>query len=94
MPTILSAANNQCGGKFAFHDHATQVMKEYGALSRCVIDYRTAEGVKCFGRWMMLCPGANVSLALATTNRYFQTKHAAPKCQASFRALAKAIRSN
>lgn len=82
----------QCGAAYMYHDEPEAVIAEYAELASCEIDYRTVSGVKCFGRWMMLCPGMNVSLALATTNRYFQTRKAVPKCADSFRILAKAIK--
>ncbi len=82
----------QCGAVYMYHDEPDAVIAEYATLASCDVDYRTTDGVKCFGRWMMLCPNMNISLALATTNRYFQTRKAVPKCADSFRVLAKAIK--
>ncbi len=92
----LAASNpselyDRCGASWGYHDDRSEVEREYFELTKCDPSYRSAAGVKCFGRWMMLCPTMNVSLALATTDRYFQTRNVKPVCAASFKVLARAI---
>jgi len=89
--TNPSELYDRCGASWGYHNDRSEVEREYAELTKCDLGYRSVSGVKCFGRWMMLCPTMNVSLALATTDRYFQTRHVKPVCAASFKVLAQAI---
>ncbi len=42
---------------------------------------------RCFAKWVTLCPTLNFDIAMLTPLRYFATRHAAPVCEDTFKAL-------
>lgn len=49
----------------------------------------TKDNMRCFGRWVTLCPALNLDIALLNPNSYFATRKTAPLCLATFQKLIK-----
>ncbi len=85
---------DRCGAQTMFEDDLPEIRSAFDKLQTCDVGTDTSDKVKCFGRWAMLCPNFNISVALLATPRYFATKHRAPLCSKSFRRILKTGRAD
>lgn len=96
----LQKALWHCGTRFLFKEGqqgeagAKALEQAMASIAYCDAgqakpDLNSDAQMKCFARWVTLCPALNLDIAILTPDSYFATRHAAPLCQATFRKLTK-----
>lgn len=52
-------------------------------------DVKNVNQMRCFAKWVTLCPALNLDIGLMNPDSYFATRHAAPLCKETFKKLIK-----
>ncbi len=77
----------RCGTKVMFKDSDAEIRETFDTLQKCSPGWKSKAEVQCFGKWAVLCPHYNVTLALIAPPAYFATRYATPLCAKTFRKI-------